>query len=247
MLENEDGCHFFYHNLPELNQIPDFIHGFLTRQPDVVNLDELEKRNSQLLTSLGVDSSRIALLKQVHSNRVMVVSRSDQWRAWPERLGEADGVVVLVPGHIPVLRTADCVPVIALAPNQRAVGLFHAGWRGLRSRIVSRGLMALMEAAGAARDEVRVGIGPCIRSCCYEVGSEVLDAFEGEGYARNDISNGRHLDLAAVARMQVAEVGIRSWIDPGICCACRNERFYSYRKEATPLRTWTFAGFAPGD
>ena len=245
MLEKADRCEFSYHMLPELEQISDFTHGFTDRQPGITRLDDLEDWNFQLLRSLGIGPSRVGLLEQVHSERVLVVTEPSQWRHWPQMLGRADGVITLVQGVVPVIRTADCIPVIAVVPKVRAVALFHAGWRGLRSRIVSGGLRLFMEAAGVAADQITVAIGPCIRGCCYEVGQEVFQAFEDSGFDSEAITDGRRLDLPEVARLQAEQAGVRAWIDPGICCACRNDLFYSYRKEQTSLRTWTFAGFMP--
>jgi YfiH family protein len=246
MLEKVDRCEFSCQILPELEQISDFTHGFTDRQPGITRLDDLEDRNFQLLRSLGIGLSRIGMLEQVHSDRVLVIAEPSQWRHWPQTLGRGDGVIALIPGVIPVIRTADCIPVIAVVPQIRAVALFHAGWRGLRSRIVSGGLRLLMEAAGVGPDQITVAIGPCIRGCCYEVGPDVLQAFEDSGFDSDAITDGRRLDLPEVARIQAEQVGVSAWIDPGVCCACRNDLFYSYRKERTSLRIWTFAGFMPG-
>ena len=64
------------------------------------------------------------------------------------------------------------------------VAMIHCGWRGLAAGIVERGVDEV-EAQAAA-------VGPGIGPCCYEVGDEVLAAFEPLGPG---VAEGRMLDL----------------------------------------------------
>ncbi|MDE3180459.1 MAG: polyphenol oxidase family protein, partial [Acidobacteriota bacterium] len=104
-------------------------------------------------------------------------------------------------------------------------------------------------------------LGPSIRSCCYEVGDEVVDAFAGQfvrsakyfrkvsasvgeerrpaflsidppGHARVT-GSGFALDLVAVALDQLLRAGVAaSRIQTaGFCTSCRTDLFFSYRRE----------------
>jgi copper oxidase (laccase) domain-containing protein len=100
------------------------------------------------------------------------------------------------------------------------VAMLHCGWRGLAAGIVARGALAV-EATSAA-------IGPGIGACCYEVGSEVLEAFAdlGEG-----IADGRMLDLPEVARRLLASAGVEQIDSAGLCTFCEADLFFSHRRD----------------
>ena len=70
-----------------------------------------------------------AWCKQVHGQEFKMVSRSGCQ-------GQYDAMVTDTPGLGLVIRTADCVPVLVSNGNQ--VAAIHAGWRGLRSDIISK-------------------------------------------------------------------------------------------------------------
>ena len=98
--------------------------------------------------------------------------------------------------------------------------MIHCGWRGLAGGIVANGIAAVGATAAA--------IGPGIGPCCYEVGPEVLEAFEelGEG-----IADGRMLDLVEVARRLLARSGVEEAEASGLCTSCERELFFSHRRD----------------
>ena len=51
-----------------------------------------------------------------------------------------DGLVTGTPGLLVGIQTADCLPLILVDPKRRAVGVFHAGWRGTVKRIAEKGV-----------------------------------------------------------------------------------------------------------
>jgi YfiH family protein len=111
---------------------------------------------------LGI-TSRWATVRQVHEASV-IEART------PGLLGDADGLYTRRAGLPLAVFTADCVPVVLEAPE--AVGVAHAGWRGLVRGVVAAVHQA-MTAAGTP--PVRAAIGPSIGPCCYEVGDDVLE------------------------------------------------------------------------
>ena len=91
-----------------------------------------------------------------------------------------DGLITNTPGILLGILTADCLPVILVDPKNRAVGVFHAGWRGTVKRIVEKGVGEMQRWFGTRPQDLKAAIGPAIRGCCYEVGPEVRDAFESQ-------------------------------------------------------------------
>ena len=236
---NIDG--FAYFAFPHLERSPHFIHAVTPRQPSC-GVAESEALNLRLLERLGVPRDRLLRLHQVHGTETLG-PEADLLPAESGERPQADGWILTRPGRFGVIRTADCVPVIALLPERKAVGLFHSGWRGTCGRIVERGLGRLLEATGADAGELMVAIGPAIRRCCYEVGEEVFQAFAAAGHQTDGLRAGSHLDLVEAVRRQARAAGAGTILDSGMCTVCRNDLFYSYRKEKTPLRTWTVAGW----
>src|SRR5713226_6750904 len=72
----------------------------------------------------------LVTLRQVHSSYVHLVERASA-----EPLA-GDGMVTNRPGLVLGIQTADCLPVLIADPVNKAVGAFHAGWRGTVARIV---------------------------------------------------------------------------------------------------------------
>jgi polyphenol oxidase len=113
---------------------------------------------------------------------------------------------------------ADCLPV-ALA-GEHSVGMLHCGWRGLAAGIVERGV-----GAAAATDAV---IGPGIGPCCYEVGEEVLRAFEPLGAG---LADGAMLDLRAVCARLLERAGVERIEVSDLCTSCNPDLFFSHRRD----------------
>ena len=136
------------------------------------------------------------------------------------------------------VKTADCVPILIGDPATGAFAAVHAGWRGTLASIVTHALERLNQEFGAGAQDVRVAVGPAAAACCYEVGSEVIDAFKErfpdsdqlftptrEGHAR--------VDLLKANRDQLVSVGVneeRIHTTP-LCTMCRTDLFFSYRRE----------------
>lgn len=118
----------------------------------------------------------LVTLRQIHSDLIHRISEIPKNRATLA----GDGLVTDVPGILLGILTADCLPVILIDPKRRAVGVFHAGWRGTAKRIVEKGVGEMHRWFGSEPGDLKAAIGPGIRGCCYEVGQEVRSAFEAQ-------------------------------------------------------------------
>ncbi|SPF50036.1 conserved hypothetical protein [Candidatus Sulfotelmatobacter kueseliae] len=113
-------------------------------------------------------------LRQIHSDIIHAVDA-----AADEPLA-GDGLITATPGLLLAIQTADCLPVILVDTKRRAVGVFHAGWRGTVQRIVEKGVGEMFRCFGSRLRDLKVAIGPGIQGCCYEVGEEVRTQFESQ-------------------------------------------------------------------
>ena len=132
--------------------------------------------------SSGRSSSKsvwpVVTVRQIHSDLIHCVSQV------PRKPLSGDGLVTNAPGILLAVLTADCLPVILVDSKRRAVGVFHAGWRGTVKRIVEKGVGEMQRWFGTRSGDLKAAIGPGIRGCCYQVGPEVQTAFESQfGYA----------------------------------------------------------------
>lgn len=123
----------------------------------------------------------LVTLRQIHSDIIHHVSEI------PREQLAGDGLITNAHGIFLGVLTADCFPVILVDPKRKAVGVFHAGWRGTVKRIVEKGVGEMHRWFGTKSSDVRAVIGAGIRSCCYEVGPEVRTAFESQFRYADDL------------------------------------------------------------
>jgi YfiH family protein len=195
------------------------IAGFHSREFD-------NSKRGEFLQELGLHPDNLVMVKQVHGSTIVAAERPD-----PE-LSEmpADGLVSKTAGLVLGIRTADCVPVFFWDPVQKVAGIAHGGWKGVKDGIVNQMLKIFEKKGGTKMTDLRVAIGPSIRKCCYEVGSEFLGYFPG--FYSGKGAKG-HLDLVGVIKSRLLKRGIPEshLYDTGLCTVCENKKFFSYRME----------------
>jgi YfiH family protein len=177
-----------------LTPVPWLIHGFSTRTGGFsraygkrsLNLGftredakrAVEQNRTAFLRQLGaIRKGRewpLVTLRQIHSDLIHCVSEV------PETSLTGDGLITRTPGLLLAILTADCLPVILVDVKRRAVGVFHAGWRGTVKRIVEKGVGEMQRWFGTSPRDIRAAIGPGVHACCYAVGPEVRTRFESQ-------------------------------------------------------------------
>ncbi len=177
--------------------VPGVVHGFSTRRGGISRLDSVgiyrsrgelnlaevagdqpanvaENRRRFLRAWLpGARLEDVASLRQVHSSII--------WRAGSRQFAAdtaGDGLIACRSHIWLAIRAADCVPILLADTRRPAVAAVHAGWRGTLARIVEKTVGELHSAWGCRPADLRAVIGPSIRACCYEVGSEMVEAFQ---------------------------------------------------------------------
>jgi YfiH family protein len=136
----------------------------------------VERNRELFLKELGVANGRnrwpLVSLRQIHSDLIHRV------KGMPEQPLAGDGLVTDTPGLLVAVQIADCLPILLADRKRRAVGVFHAGWRGTVKRIVEKGVGEMRKHFGGDPRDLVAAIGPGVRGCCYEVGGEVRTKFE---------------------------------------------------------------------
>ena len=178
---------------------------------------------------------------QVHGAGVRVVQSVEDAKPAENQLGETvycDVIVSAAKGVLAGVKTADCVPILIGDPLTGAFAAVHAGWRGTLATAVIAGVERLAKDYDARPEDLRVAIGASAGPCCYEVGSEVIEAFtskfvDGEKLFTTTRPDHARVDLLKANRDQLVSTGVkpeRIHIAP-ICTMCRTDLFFSYRKE----------------
>ncbi|MGH7898777.1 MAG: peptidoglycan editing factor PgeF [Candidatus Binatia bacterium] len=187
----------------------------------------------------------VRTLRQVHGRRVLGIDALGD--ASEPRL-EGDGIATDRPGTSVGVWTADCVPVLLVAPAARVAAAIHCGWRGTAAGIVAAALEFLRR-WNVTPGDIEAALGPSIGGCCYEVGEEVRDAFVaragnelgGIGFATRD---GRlHLDLRSALSEEMRELGVRRSERVGPCTSCTPDRLHSYRRSPNTGRQLSYIGW----
>ncbi len=138
----------------------------------------VERNRELFLRELHVANGRniwpLVSLRQIHSD---LIHRVDHM---PEQRLAGDGIVTDTPGLVVAVQTADCLPIILVDRKRRAVGIFHAGWRGTVKRIVEKGVGEMRKHFKSDPPNLLAAIGPGVQGCCYEIGGEVRTKFEAQ-------------------------------------------------------------------
>lgn len=260
--------------IPPWQNLPWLRHGFSTRSggfSDVYGIPSLNlgwtkeddpskvAENRRLLVEKvsGVAKEtppmKLVTIRQVHGNVIHRVSAEDAWAgrletAVGKAVLEGDGLVTNDRGILLGAGTADCVPVLLVDAENRAVGAFHAGWRGTAARIVEHGVETMQREFGSRPEDLLAAVGPSIGSCCYTVGEEVREKFEAEfPYAAELFHAVQAKDGVEQLRVNLWEANRRQLLAAGVsakrivlvaeCTSCTVDRFgdrkyFSHRAEA---------------
>lgn len=177
--------------------------------------------------------ARLATCSQVHGVRVQRVNGE---RPWCE-FNECDAIFTTERNVALGIKVADCLPVSLLDSSHGVAANVHSGWRGASADILGQTLAQLIDHTPFQPDSASAWLGPSIRSCCFEVGEEVIDRFaEQHGDIEPFVDRSRgpkpFLDLPEFAKTVLMLAGIpRNRIyDSGICTRC-GVGFHSYRRE----------------
>jgi len=221
-------------------------HLFTTRQLSLAASGDLDR------LAAAVGARRVAMAKQVHGRTVVVVRDGDAAlgaaEGGPHDAPEADAFVSSSRDTAVAIRVADCVPLLMADRSRGVVAAVHAGWRGTAARAAVAALEALEREFGTKPSDVVAAIGPSIGPCCYEVGSELVDAFAAAGHERYLIdrwflapapprgSRERpklRLDVAGANRDQLLLAGVseEQIHSSGLCTAMHLDVLTSYRAE----------------
>ena len=200
--------------------------------------EAIQKNRETLCQLLGIEDHSLLMPHQVHLAEIAVVDREMLTLPTEEILQKLDGIDALMTNEAGVcigVSTADCIPVLLYDPIRRASCAIHAGWRGTVQRIVEKAVTRMTEVFGSDPKNLIAQIGPGIHLESFEVGDEVYQTFEKEGFPMELISKKYekwHIDLPECNRLQLVAAGIPEThiaVSP-VCTFQQSDTFFSARK-----------------
>lgn len=206
----------------------------------IVENETVLKNRKLIADQLGFSNDSYVFASQVHGNEVAIVKEVDRGRGAFDRssyLPDVDAMITNIPGICLVTQAADCVPILFFDPVNNAIGVAHAGWKGTIVKIAAETVYAMQKEFGSKPNEIKVGIGPSIGPCCYEVGDEVVELVHKSFISVEDII----IENKSYSRsvFNLWEANKRALIETGInpanieiaemCTKCDNNIFFSAR------------------
>jgi YfiH family protein len=238
---------------PTLVAIPRLKHGFFGRRGGVsqgvfatLNVSEasddepgrVAENRARIAEALGFTPSRLATVRQVHSNRVVTLTAPPEPGARPE----ADALVTNTPGLALAILTADCTPVLLADPEAGVIGAAHAGWGGAADGIAAETVKAMV-ALGAEPARIVAALGPGISAANYEVGPEFMATLlarrpDAEPHFSIGPNGREHFDVSGLVIADLHAAGVAMVEVVGGCTYAYPERYFSHR-HATHQKTTT--------
>jgi polyphenol oxidase len=236
--------------VPAWEQYPELLHGFLGRRGGKssgayarLNVSYRVGDDQQIVSQnvcdmkqeVGIHDGRVVTMKQVHGDAIIEITDHKLKEA-----GEADAMVTKERGIFLGVLTADCVPILLVAPERGIAAAVHAGWRGTLAGIAANTVKRLIETYGISSTELQAALGPSIGPCCYDVKDDVtrplldrwgelaaasLEGKAGKSYLDLRRLNDRILQNAGLPERQIFHVGP--------CTSCASEEFFSYRRQGS--------------
>jgi YfiH family protein len=174
----------------------------------------------------GVELSQVFWRKQVHGDNI-VAARGGVVAS--QGCPDADAYITDEKNLPIAIRTADCVPVFIFDPYRRVIGLAHAGWKGTTKMIAAKTVQRMQDKYASQLSNLKIVLGPSIRECCYQVGTEFRDYFPAYVQERGGFL---YADVISANRDQLLQAGVRpeNILDSGTCTCC-NKSYFSFRRD----------------
>ena len=196
----------------------------------------VQRNRNRAKECLGLNHP-VLLAKQVHGDRIAIINEAnlEGMRAQPP---EADAMVTKL-RDVPLgILTADCMVAVIFDKATPALGIVHAGWRGIAMSIIWKTVLTMIDQFGTKSEDCYAAIGPGISAACYEVGEDVREALlQGLPFAEMILEPAGELHW----RANLKEAAYRQLLDGRIpprqvgvcpyCTHCESDLFYSARRD----------------
>jgi YfiH family protein len=196
------------------------------------------ENRKRALDAFGLKQEQSLTSWLVHGNHVRVVTRDDLHVHGANDV-HADAMITQDHRLALTLRFADCVPVLFHDPVKGAIGIAHAGWKGIVNGTLIETVHTMQRAFGSRPQDILAGVGPCIGPDKFEVGEDVATAIQTavrvpiiERRGGNEGAETKpRVNLWAAARSQLESAGVGCVEVAGVCTASNTQEWFSHRAE----------------
>lgn len=202
------------------------------------NPQRVDCNRTWLCNELGISKSQLWLPRQTHTDNICCIdnnmlSLTDEEQQ--KRLQNVDALITNIPQQCIGVSTADCVPVLVYDEEKKVIASIHAGWRGTEKKITLKTIQKMVQKYGTNPTKCKAIIGPSISVDAFEVGEEVVTAFQKANFPDSIVmrtSSRPHIDLWAANAFLIEQAGIplEQIQIAGICTYNHSDTFFSARK-----------------
>lgn len=149
----------------------------------------------------------------------------------------ADAAWTQTASVIPVVMTADCLPILLTDKQGSCVAAIHAGWKGLADKIVTKTIQQMP----VLTSDLMAWVGPAISVRQFEVGQDVFDAFMNQNPKNTQFfqakpsqfnQNPKYLaDLPGLVTFEMQNLGVSQIYMSDLCSYEDEIQFFSYRRD----------------
>lgn len=187
------------------------------------------KNRDAYFKKLKIDPGRVIAGGIAHGANVAVVGEKQAGRY----LLNTDALITNIPNLFLTITAADCLPIYCFDPMSQTAGIIHAGWKGLVNGILENTINKFREIYNARAEDLKIIIGPHIKSCHYKVKEEVANQFTSQSIEERN--GDLFVNLNNEAKKRLMALGVRN-IVIDTACTYEEEKFYSARRDkAKPL------------
>jgi polyphenol oxidase len=200
----------------------------------------VEENRRRVQQALGV--AKLISAAQVHGRQEAVIGGgcTDHQGEIPE----VDILITAQPGIGLVIKQADCQAVMFYDPQRRVAAHTHCGWRGQVMGVLGKTVDLLALHFGSRPEALYAAIGPGLGPCCAEFQNYQRE-FPPE-FWEYQVRPG-YFDLWRLSFDQLRAAGLKpANIEvAGLCSRCREEEFFSYRRDRVTGRQAAVIALAP--
>ncbi len=248
--ENKGDVEFL--TIPSFVEAGGLVHAFTTRKTGVsqggfasLNFSFGREKNPEniranfriIADALGVSVDDMVLDNYGHTPNVLHVTESMRGCGVynNDGLPTCDGLATDIKGLPLVTMHADCAAIFFYDPLRQAVCVCHAGWRGTAGGIVENAVSMMTDELGCRKEDILIGIGPCIQSCCFEIKSDVEKEFKANfGDFSVEYRDGKifgDLEKGIISCLMRAGSPPGNITRSGECTYCNEADYFSYRRQ----------------
>jgi hypothetical protein len=229
---------------PSLCGIPGLAHALIAKPLNLASHTGPEQhlavlRRKDVCTALKLNFDKLTCPRQVHGTHVAKVDASNAGAGrdgCETAVPDCDGLMTDLPGVPLAAFSADCCLLVIVEPTVRAVGLTHAGWRGVTGGGARVLVERMREAYGARPERMLAAIAPAAQPCCYEISEDLAAELTFSPHCGPAVLARRggkwYLDMHAALASQLHRGGLPAdHVERSQECTLCDPQFFSYRRE----------------